>query len=1478
MKGAQVTVQTLAKNKREEAPPAQLESRTKDDLLKDPLVEETRQLLQLFETESAKDRPQATRQRSASQPLVGDALQQWTLDAQLGQLSPAQRAALAGLIDGDQPNQAPVIPFPQRKDPTLERIDKTLDQVSTAEQAAQNLGASAELDQQHVQALAAQLLAQLSAQLGISPVPIRMDETAQQRLRSANTSGLMEQGQILLDPENFDPQTAEGRRLLAHEAVHVAQAGLHAPVGEPQAGPRAETEAAVLSRQFAAQGSIQQPVFGLPAGHMAADGDVLGKGLGPLLSGYHANLDAMNATKPPVGPAPNNGSKSTKEDRAKKVSRYGDGVDGIADEIGDLDAFDDLCDTIDDGSSKYMPHIRRIERTKSFQQLAEMWQGAKDGGPDSATMKKIFDYEFRDRGVFASTERAFDLVQARAKKAAKRRAEAAEAEKGLSQVAGKVDEAPAKTDAQGGKKGKNEVPLPPRMKIDPALADLMNATVEPLAPVLGSQGAFFSVQDSVLGSVETENTHAGQFTAQHGGFELENSRLAVVLETYKGGAGNMIGEVADGLLDDQVGNLTKLGDKKGLGKMLPMASKGLGKIMPVVNLSQDFGKLIDGETWTKKGDKVSGAYAAAGKKWDALDNSNLSDMDRVGLAISIAADVIDIVASFVTTAKEILSFIQDLLYVLGAILFAVGLALIWFFGVGIPFVTCGTWMLNTARILTPAVKVLSIIEEVLLPIALGLRTAAVFLVPSEFLAEEAKALGGATDDYAKHAGGKIKNRIDKKIKNKKEQKSAQNKAKTNATKGELKAEGPGGSADGQQSQSALQDKAKATADNTAKTADGSIKNIKADRGKFDEEQAAGAETADKPKSWGARTTDKAKAGTEAVAKEISGLDNNVKNKYSGDVKTAKDGRIYVPYKDKNGHHKTLWGKKNGDKVELQGKFGDTEKKSGWWDDKKREAMTASYQPEGLKNEHLFSFVKTSLTTVGVIDEVATTLAARAPALASLNSTAASFFAAVSGLIPKLKTTKGLESVTECKKLLKKMASGLQTAIGELAAAAASRRIPKTEFETARAAIKAWDQGLRVVAMQLTAAISGEEIPAELPATANASEDKRDALRGKIAKAKEELEGLDEKSQADQYTKLQRQISVDEKALEDLGEPKPNKSAVKTAASTSAPVKAMINQIDTIVSTVASIYSVTVPEPLKPDERPIGEKLLAKETKSAGAVVEVVFDEVFDVQTENEMEAMTKRIAAYEQVKAELPPPAIFDQMMEHRLQAARAYTDYVQSHEDAYMAFSAELAALGLAQDTDAMIEQGTPLTENLNASQKIINDARTQESSRRQNLGGVNTEMPALDSWIATLVVDIMMRFADNSDAFDGGANAGSANAGNDVLAVGKGSKDTSDEKKNQSLQASEAQSAFVESASQVQQAQLATTTDTIGGLRALHAQEMDSVTSLQLDKAQALTDRDAAASVYELHSGAFLLQQDAMTSWSGRYKSKREALDSVE
>ena len=124
-----------------------------------------------------------------------------------------------------------------------------------------------------------ELLDVLGPQLEVDTegLEVRVDDEARHRTELQGLYGLMADGTVFLNPEVYDPETAEGRGLLAHEVSHIAQrenmlrgaGGVEAL--EPSIGA-AEYEADNISEMFAQGGAVQAPLASLAMYDQAACG------------------------------------------------------------------------------------------------------------------------------------------------------------------------------------------------------------------------------------------------------------------------------------------------------------------------------------------------------------------------------------------------------------------------------------------------------------------------------------------------------------------------------------------------------------------------------------------------------------------------------------------------------------------------------------------------------------------------------------------------------------------------------------------------------------------------------------------------------------------------------------------------------------------------------------------------------------------------------------------------------------------------------------------------------------------------------------------------------------------------------------------------------------------------------------------------------------------------------------------------------
>ncbi len=111
------------------------------------------------------------------------------------------------------------------------------------------------------------ILDNLAPAVGLRPnsVKIHVDEEARRRTEAHRADGLMEGGKVFLNPTTYKPDTLEGKSLLGHEMVHVAQrnnVGIQFNSILPY-GVAAEAEATAFGNSFATGDHTNVPVESL---------------------------------------------------------------------------------------------------------------------------------------------------------------------------------------------------------------------------------------------------------------------------------------------------------------------------------------------------------------------------------------------------------------------------------------------------------------------------------------------------------------------------------------------------------------------------------------------------------------------------------------------------------------------------------------------------------------------------------------------------------------------------------------------------------------------------------------------------------------------------------------------------------------------------------------------------------------------------------------------------------------------------------------------------------------------------------------------------------------------------------------------------------------------------------------------------------------------------------------------------------------
>ncbi len=141
------------------------------------------------------------------------------------------------------------------------------------------------------------LVAELLPALGLDPskIEIRINPESAARLDARGASGLVESGKVFLHPDRYAPQTGAGRRLLAHELAHLAQASkpLRSAIETPASRQLAEQEADRVGRAFEAREPITQIVAAILPTASAADDDFDQRLAAAVVSGRSREIDAI---------------------------------------------------------------------------------------------------------------------------------------------------------------------------------------------------------------------------------------------------------------------------------------------------------------------------------------------------------------------------------------------------------------------------------------------------------------------------------------------------------------------------------------------------------------------------------------------------------------------------------------------------------------------------------------------------------------------------------------------------------------------------------------------------------------------------------------------------------------------------------------------------------------------------------------------------------------------------------------------------------------------------------------------------------------------------------------------------------------------------------------------------------------------------------------------------------------------------------
>lgn len=662
-------------------------------------------------------------------------------------------APTAGELAREQADFAPYPDFGARLAGALRGLVSD-DRVATLEE--QLLQGAPGVDAEHAEpdARTGQMVDDLASafRLPAGSVEVHTDADTRHRLRHRGVRGLEEHGDILLDPTAYEPGTADGRELVAHEVAHAAQE--QAPSGARTAPDSlaAEVDAARVGEQFARGHAPEAPSFAMPAGHEAAEGE-LGGDLDGLLQSYLGPLEASTESMTPAGETPSdNADPNATEDRERKVERYEDGVDGIADQIGDLDAFEDLRDAIDDEEDTAGP-LGRVRGSEPFGELCRMWQGAKEGEADSSRMMSIFDAEFQDRGFWGNTEQAFDMVRDAAKADAQPEPEASAARQDLSEAEENTEPEQSEVESteestEGGETAAEGLEAE---SISPELQARLGDSVPDQAPEISSFEEMSAISDDQLDAITEQLDHQVSLGEQHGsmGWDRAGQIFEAFGENFGGGfVQSFVDQGIDALVWDNLGWVADQG--------LKLATRGrLGTPMigPLIGLVRN--PPWTAEAWglgeDSKWESGLEHFSDISETWSHMEDAE--GIDKVGVFCAAAADLLEGIRDIVDMLATISGTLSALCYVVGGILILVGLALCWIPGMA-TLISVGGWLTRAGSILGRVSSVLGFIALALSALAAVFRTAAAFMVPAEMYAEQLEGVGDAAGEFGNKAGGK----------------------------------------------------------------------------------------------------------------------------------------------------------------------------------------------------------------------------------------------------------------------------------------------------------------------------------------------------------------------------------------------------------------------------------------------------------------------------------------------------------------------------------------------------------------------------------------------------------------------------------------------------------------------------------------------------------------------------------------------------
>ena len=483
-----------------------------------------------------------------------------------------------------------------------------------------------------------------------------------------------------------------------------------------------------------------------------AGGDLKGAPLKAQLTAANQAISGETSTAVPPAGVHGDPKKESEEDHGKKVSQYRDGIDGIADMIGNLDGFDELCSAcgmLGDASKKGTA-LASVKASKPFHQLAQMWQGAKDGGQDAPAMMAAFEQEFARHGFWGSTQEAYQLVRDAAKAQAAEDSRAAAAKK-------KAQEAQAKKDAKaadgkdGGKAnaGKPTAPGADGGAAGAGGASGVNAVVQPQAAAMPAFQQLKGVKDADFKHVMDAADHHAGLAQTVPTMGAQSTRTGQIWDQLKRSGSGFEETFVDTL---KMGVIAHAGDKLLAGGVEKLIGEKVPVVGPLLQLAVD--RPWEGKYWSDTGDGFAAGWKSAKSAFNFDAFKGRSGLDFVGVLCAKLADLFTMFNQWLSVINKLVSTLSAVCLILGAVLIGVGIALCWL-GVGEALMVAGGWLVEAGEVLSDIALALIPITLALSAIALVFRTAAAFLVPADVYAEQLAQEGEAAETFGKAAGTKV---------------------------------------------------------------------------------------------------------------------------------------------------------------------------------------------------------------------------------------------------------------------------------------------------------------------------------------------------------------------------------------------------------------------------------------------------------------------------------------------------------------------------------------------------------------------------------------------------------------------------------------------------------------------------------------------------------------------------------------------------